>query len=112
MGVGYYKNITTWYNGPNAFGCSNIQNDIEIIEGSPNNIGLRNDDYGNNQQEASVLNIIANSFHANGLINTSVDKDVFMIPVNVSTNFKLSVIPQNVGNSNAGANIDIKVSLL
>src|SRR6185295_19395597 len=32
--------------------------------------------------------------------------------VAIATHFKLNAVPQNVGNSNAGANIDIKVSLL
>ena len=112
MGVGYYRNITTWNNGPNAFGCSYVQNDIEIIAGSPNNIGLRNDDHGNNYQQASLINVIANNFEVNGLINTSADKDVFLLIINTATNLKLNAIPQNVGSSNAGANIDIRVSLL
>ena len=112
MGVGYYRNITTWSNGPNAFGCSYLQNDIELIAGSPNNIGLRNDDHGNSYQQATMINVIANSFQVNGLINTSADKDVFLVDVSTATNFKLNAIPQNVGSSNAGANIDIRVSLL
>ncbi len=112
MGVGYYRNSTTWNNGPNAFGCTYLQNDIEVIAGSPNNIGLRNDDHGNSYQQSSFINVIANSFQVNGLINTSADKDVFLLSVNTATHFKLSAIPQNVGNSNAGANIDIRVSLL
>jgi len=112
MGVGYYKNITTWYYGPNAFGCSNLQNDLEVIAGSPNNIGLRNDDHGNSHQQATMINVIANNFQVNGLINTSADKDVFLVNINTATNFKLNAYPQNVGSSNAGANIDIRVSLL
>ena len=112
MGVGYYRNITTWNNGPNAFGCSYLQNDIETIAGGLNNIGLRNDDHGNSYQQASFINVIANSFEVKGLINTSADKDVFAIPINMATHLKLSAIPQNVGSGNAGANIDIRVSLL
>ena len=112
MGVGYYRNITTWHNGPNAFGCSNIQNDIEIIGGSSNNIGLRADDYGNNHMEASMITVSANSFQVSGLVNTRDDKDVFLLPVNSPTNFRLNAIPKNVGNSNAGANLDIRISLL
>lgn len=112
MGVGYYTNITTWHNGPNAFGCNSMQSDIDIIAGSPNNFGLRSDDHGNDHRHASVLIPVAQSFQVNGLINTSEDKDAFQIPIGVSTNFRLNAIPQNVGNSNAGANVDIRVCLL
>lgn len=112
MGVGYYKNITTWHNGPNAFGCTYLQDDIAVIAGSPNNIGLRSDDHGNSHQQASTIAIIANSFQANGLINTADDKDVFGITITSSTNFRLSAVPLNVGSNNAGADMDIRVSLL
>lgn len=112
MGVGYSKNITTWYNGPNAYGCSNYQNDISIIAGSPNNIGLKSDDYGDRHTQASTLSVVGTLFQATGLINSATDKDVFKLVVGSNTNFKLSAIPQNVGTGNAGANIDIRVSLL
>lgn len=112
MGVGYSKNITTWYNGPNAFGCSNFQNDISIIASSPNNIGLKSDDYGDRHTQATTINVIGTVFQASGLINNATDKDVFKLVVSSNTNFKLSAIPQNVGTGNAGANIDIRVSLL
>ena len=112
MGVGYYKNSTTWHNGPNAYGCTYLQNDIEIIAGSPNNIGLRVDDHGDNHQSSTPIIISANSFQANGIINTFADKDVFAIYVTANNNFKLNVIPLNVGANNAGANIDIRVTLL
>ena len=112
MGVGYYQNITTWHNGPNAFGCTYFQDDISIIAGSPNNIGLRSDDHGNTHLQASTIGILANSFQASGLINTAIDKDVFGITLTSSTNFRLSAIPQNVGSNNSGADIDIRVTLL
>lgn len=112
MGVGYYRNITTWHYGPNAFGCNYLQNDIEIIAGSPNNFGLRSDDFGNNHTQASTISTVAQSFQVSGLINTSSDKDVFRFQVPVATNFRLNAVPQNVGNSNAGANVDVRVTLL
>ncbi len=112
MGVGYYRNITTWHNGTSAYGCTYLQNDIEVIAGSPNDIGLRSDDHGNTHLSASPVVLNANNFQASGLINTSDDKDVFEINISSSTNFKLNAIPQSVGINNAGANIDIRVCLL
>lgn len=112
MGVGYYQNITTWHNGPNAFGCTYLQDDISVIAGPPNNLGLRSDDHSNTYQQASTIAIVANSFLASGLINTADDKDVFRITLPSSTNFRLSAIPQNVGSNNSGADMDIRVTLL
>lgn len=112
MGVGYYKNLTTWHIGPNTIGCSSIQNDIDILAGPDNGIGLRPDDHGNKHQQAT--NVIQNAagFIASGLINTATDKDVFRFQLNNTTHVQLSAIPQNVGGANSGANIDIRVSLL
>ncbi|HYE53201.1 MAG TPA: hypothetical protein VD996_00105, partial [Chitinophagaceae bacterium] len=45
MGVGYYKNLTTWHTGSNAQGCNVIQNDINIIASGINGFGLRADDH-------------------------------------------------------------------
>lgn len=112
MGVGYYRNSTTWHNGPNAFGCSYIQSDIDVISGSPNDIGLRTDDYGDTHLQSTAITVVANVFKANGIINTAEDKDVFSIKITNPTTIKVNAIPQNVGNNNAGANIDIRISLL
>ena len=111
MGVGYYKNLTTWHNGTSSMGCTAFQSDISVIGGSTNNFGLRNDDHLDVHTSASVINIgVASS--ASGIINSPTDRDVFKFDIASTNNFRLSAIPQNVGSGNAGANVDIKVALL
>jgi hypothetical protein len=41
MGVSYYKAEETWIRGPSSLGCASIQDDREVIAGSPNNFGYR-----------------------------------------------------------------------
>ena len=41
MGVSYYKAHSGWFSGSSTLGYANIQNDQEIIAGSPNNFGFR-----------------------------------------------------------------------
>ncbi len=112
MGVGYYKNLTTWSYGPNTYGCSTMQNDVAVIAGAANGFGLRSDDFGNTHTTATPVTVVASMFQTTGLINTAADKDVFRFDINTTTNFKLNAAPQSVGNSNSGANIDVRVSLL
>lgn len=111
MGIGYYKNLTTWHNGTSSMGCSSYQSDINVIAGSPNNFGLRSDDHVDTPTGASTINIGLGT-SASGIINSSTDRDVFKFDIVSTNNFRLSAIPQNVGSGNAGANIDIKVALL
>jgi len=112
MGVGYYKNLTTWFNGTNSIDCNTFQNDINIIAGAANNFGLRPDDFGNTNATASNITFNGSAFAVTGLINSATDKDAFKFTLNGNINFKLTAIPQNVGMGNSGANVDIRVSLL
>jgi hypothetical protein len=111
MGVGYYRNLTTWYNGPSTMGCNELQNDIEVIAGPDNGFGLRTDDHANTYQLASDI-LTAPSFSVSGIVNNSGDADVFRLSLTYAQNFKLTAIPQNVGADNSGADVDIQVSLL
>jgi hypothetical protein len=112
MGIGYSKNLTTWNYGKNAVGCNVMQDDIQVIAGSPNNFGLRSDEHSNTHSSSTPVTLSSYDFAAEGLINTSSDKDVFRFTITNSTNFRLNAIPQHVGTNNDGANMDIKVSLL
>jgi hypothetical protein len=112
MGVGYSKNITTWYKGNSIIGCGYMQDDISTIAWGRNNVGFRSDDHGNSTASADPLTMTGYDFQASGLINDSLDKDVFRFNVPSTTNFSLNAIPENVGSGNAGANIDIRISLL
>lgn len=112
MGVSYYKNQTTWNVGTSIEGCSIIQNDISIISKGLNNIGFRADDHGNTMQTATLLSFNGSAFQSNGMINSGPDLDVFKIVLTKPGIFKTTVTPGNVGTGNAGANLDIKVSLV
>jgi hypothetical protein len=109
MGVGYYKNLTTWHRGPNTGGCNNIQSDIDIIA---NQVGYKQDDHSNRIDSSTDVSIIGTGFNVSGLINQSNDTDAFRIMIPIPTNIKLNAIPQNVGSGNEGANIDIMITLL
>jgi hypothetical protein len=97
MGVGYYRNVTTWHNGPTPYGYNSLQDDAAIINTVA---GAITDDHSNTANNASALN----SYLA-GVINSSTDEDYFS--VNLSSSKTLSVIPFNVGAGNNGANVDI-----
>jgi hypothetical protein len=109
MGVSYYQNQTTWYNGTSTISCSSYQNDISVIAGY---VGLRTDDVGNTHTGAATIITTAIDFNTSGLINSASDKDVFKFTLTSPTNVKLSAVPQSVNTNNAGANLDIRVSLL
>lgn len=112
MGVGYYKNLTTWTVGPNILSCDSIQNDIEVICNGEQKIGLLTDDYDNSILKASRVNVQANNFQSHGMITNETDKDVFKVVVNTTSVLKAKAVPGSTGNGNSGANIDIKLSLL
>ena len=112
MGVSYYKNQTTWNVGTSIEGCSIVQNDIDVISKGANNIGFRTDDHGNSVQTATPLTFYNVSFSSNGMINSAADVDVFKVSLSKPGLLKTTVTPSNVGTGNAGANLDIKVSLV
>lgn len=110
MGVGYYKNMTTWHTGPNVIACDFIQNDIDVI--TMGGVKLRKDDHANNTQLATLISKQGTDFQSNGMINNSTDKDFFKIVLNTSSVVKINVLPNSVGTGNSGANIDIELGLL
>jgi len=116
MGVGYYKNLTTWHYGTNSYGCSTYQDDLAIISGATNAFGYRTDDIGNTHMTATDVGFTSTGFSTTGLINNGPDKDVFKFALTSPTYIHLSAVPQNVGAlgliSISGANLDIKMSLL
>lgn len=112
MGVGYYKNITTWTTGTNSLDCHEIQNDIDIICNGVSKIALRGDDHGSTLGNATVLPVVNKNFSSKGLIGTASDKDVFKLVLNTTSVLKAAAVPKNVGAGNSGANIDIKISLI
>jgi len=111
MGVGYYKNFTTWHNGKSAIGCNFPQDDIQLIA-SNNGFGLKADDFGDVTDLAQDVQFNGTDFKINGIINSASDQDMFRINIPYDANLHLVANPKNVGTSNAGADLDIKLTLL
>ena len=111
MGVGYYRNVTTWYNGPNSYGCTSLQNDLNIIS-TQNGFSYRSDDMPATFNQATSLSFVNNQLQAQGMIETSADADMFkvVVPNTTATHLVMDVLPYSVG-SNVGSNIDLKVTL-
>ena len=117
MGVGYYKNLTTWYYGTNTYGCNYYQDDLAILsDPNTNKFGYRTDDIADTYTTATSVGFTSTGFSTTGLINSGADKDVFKFTLSTPTYIHLTAIPQNVGSAGAilfsGANLDIKMSLL
>jgi hypothetical protein len=111
MGVGYYRNFTTWHNGSNPYGCTNVQNDLSVITSATNGFGYRTDDYGDTFNSATNLSFSANQFGVNGLVSTNTDKDLFKFSLSSQQQFKLSALPTSVGDGDAGSNLDMAIQL-
>ncbi len=78
MGVGYYRNITTWHYGTNTYACNYYQDDLAIVsDTTTNGFGLRTDDIGNTHTLATSVGFTSTGFNTTGLINSGADKDVF-----------------------------------
>ena len=113
MGAGYYQNFTLWHNGSNPWGCSSYQDDLSIITSSDNGFGYRSDDYSNNVSGgATQANFVNSRFTINGVIEKITDKDVFKFTMPIQGVFHLDVNPYNVGSSDNGSNLDVKLELL
>lgn len=111
MGVGYYQNLTLWNNGPNSFGCNNIQSDLDVIT-TGNGFSFRTDDHGSTFPSATAVSFAGNQFTVNGVVERNTDHDIIKFTQPMTGNFQLSAVPYNVGTGNAGSNLDMQVTLL
>jgi hypothetical protein len=111
MGIGYYQNVTTWHNGPNPYGCANMQNERDIIASAINGITVKADDNNNTSANAPSLIISNNQFSTTGNFEQINDEDLYKLQVITPARVNFSAKPANVGNMNAGANSDILVGL-
>ena len=111
MGVGYSKNLTLWNNGPNPYGCNNVQNDLSVITSATNGFTFRNDDHAGTFAGATNLAFVNNQFIANGVIEQNTDEDLFKITTTVYGRLQLNAVPYNVGTGNSGSDLDMQVSL-
>lgn len=111
MGVGYYRNFTLWNNGPNTFGCSNMQSDLDIITSSANGFGYRNDDHGNSFATATIPVFSSHQFDVIGVVEKNTDQDLFQFIMPSEGRFQLDAVPYNVGSGNSGSDLDMQVTL-
>ncbi|WP_121354488.1 zinc-dependent metalloprotease [Flavisolibacter nicotianae] len=111
MGVGYYQNQTLWHYGSNPFGCSYMQDDLGVITGS-NGFGYRKDDHGNTSSTATTATFTNNQFAVKGIIESPEDADLIKFTVASKNRFQLSALPFSIGADDAGADVDMQVSLL
>jgi len=110
MGVGYYQNFTLWNNGPNSYGCTNYQSDLDIIT-TGNGFTYRDDDYSAIFANASDIPFVNNQFTVNGIIEKNTDQDLIKFTQPSAGRFQLNAIPYNVGTGNAGSDLDLQVTL-
>lgn len=110
MGVGYSKNLTLWNNGPNPYGCNNLQNDLSIIT-TTNGLTFRNDDHAATFAGATNTTFVSNQFTVNGTIEQNTDEDMFKLTTSTIGRLQLNAVPYNVGSGNAGSDLDIQVTL-
>lgn len=111
MGVGYYRNMTLWNNGPNSYGCTNYQSDLDIITSVNNGFGYRVDDHRNSFDSATIALISNNQFTTEGIIERNTDMDVFKFTMPSAGRFQLDAVPYNVGTGNTGSDLDMQVTL-
>jgi len=111
MGEGYSRNLTTWYNGPSSLGCTQFQNDLDVITSAINGITYRSDYQPTSFGSAPVQTFTNNQFTASSIIVRNTDEDMFKFTLPSLHSFQLSAIPFNVGAGNSGANLDLKVTL-
>jgi hypothetical protein len=111
MGVGYYQNFTLWNNGPNTYGCTSYQNDLDIITSAANGFGYRTDDYASTFTGAATVSLSNNAFNLSGVVERNTDQDMFMFTIPASGRFQLDAVPYNVGTGNAGSDLDMQVTL-
>jgi len=97
MGLGYYRNMTTWHR---ALNCSG-QDDLGIIESY---LVRKPDDHPNIFGNPTPVGSLAT-----GCINGSGDVDFFVADLTVPATLLLE--PANVGAGNDGANCDLQMKL-
>ena len=112
MGVGYYRNMTTWNLGPTNQGCSTQQSDVDIITKAVNGITFRPDDVPDSHELVRSMVSSADTFYVQGVIERSNDRDLFRFAMRQTGRFRLDAVPFNLGTGNVGSNLDILVQLL
>jgi Metallo-peptidase family M12B Reprolysin-like len=101
MGCGYYRNLSTWHNGPTEVSSTSSQDETAMISGL---VGYRTDDFTNTSTGARALTSLWT-----GIINNSTDIDFFSVDITTPKN--LSVKPVNIGPGNEAGNLDLVLNI-
>lgn len=111
MGNSYYKNVTSWNNGPTPSGCNAAQDNLSIIT-TQNGFTYRIDDFSDEPNNNPGLITFSNQTFSNpGIITTPSDRDAFRIVLSSKGALHVDAVPYSVGASSDGANLDIKLTL-
>lgn len=115
MGVSYYNNVSTWFNGKSSFSCTTIQNDHGNVSPgitSPAYLSFLPDDVGNTYASGKNLNLVAYNLLDSGIITTPADIDVYRFSICNTRDITISVKPwalDTIGYN--GANLDVRFQL-
>lgn len=105
MGLSYYANRSTWYNGPNSNGPNNLQDDMYQIARTANGFGYVADDHANTKANATPLDVSGNQVSGSGLIFKATDLDYF------SFYSKRGTVSFTVDVAQVGPDLDVKIQL-
>jgi Metallo-peptidase family M12B Reprolysin-like len=103
MGSSYYKNVTQWSKGEYAY-ASQTEDDLTIIS-TQNGFSYRNDDHGNSNATASLMDISGSIISDWGIIERTTDADYFSFATGAGT-IQIDVKPLD-----RGPNLDIFLEL-
>jgi hypothetical protein len=85
MGLSYYQNLVTWHNGPTILGCSQMQNDMNVIKSVAGN---KTDDYSATLNNNTVQ--LPNAGTKTGILENADDKDAFLKKETTSRRVKVT----------------------
>jgi hypothetical protein len=110
MGVGYSRNLTTWHNGPNPYGCNNLQNDMQIITSNAG-VSFKADEFGDTFNGATSTSFVGTKAKTGGNINTDSDKDMVKFTLTSAKKVNINALPTSVGAGDAGSNLNLEMVL-
>lgn len=115
MGLGYYQNVTTWFNGTSSASCNVMQFDHGSINPGITSAGRLNflpDDVGDTFATAKIINLNSTALLDSGIITTPTDVDVFRFTICNTRYVSISVKPWALDTvTYDGANLDVGFEL-
>jgi hypothetical protein len=102
------RNMVIWWNGPNPYGCTSFQNDMDIIL-AYNGFGIRAPEDGINFKSARTLTAGGSIYQS--LIPYASDSDYVRVMVTTTGTTTFTASPWNDGANNAHAICKMKIRL-